>query len=134
MQQAAQLRAPFGAEERVQLVNHDVLQAREQRADCPAAQDEECFERFGRDEQDPVGPFQDGGFFRAGNVAVPAMDRDFQPLAQARQPVELIIDQGFQRSHVEDTNSRLRGAHRWLAASRSAGKPLPSSRRLSRPR
>ena len=44
VQQAAQLRAPLGAEERVQLVDHDVLQAGEQRADCRAAHDEQRLE------------------------------------------------------------------------------------------
>ena len=81
MQQRLQLRAPFGAEEGVQLVDDDVAKPAEHEPDLGPVHDMQRFQGLRGDQQHAVRMGQDPGLPGTGHVAVPAVHGQVQVLA-----------------------------------------------------
>ena len=69
---------------------------------CSASRDSGVISRM------PSGMGQDLGFPGAGHVAVPAVHRQVQMLAQGIKAAVLVIDQGLQRADVQHFDAWLR--------------------------
>ena len=93
VEQRLELPPSLGPEESMELIDHDEFERAEQTRDAGSLKDEERFQRFGSDEKDSSGTFQEVSLALSANVAVPARYRDFRVVAQLLKSAELIVDQ-----------------------------------------
>ena len=119
-----------GADQRVNLVDHDIAQIREQTRQVVCTVHQHGFERFRCDLQDPGGIFQKFGLLRRTDVSVPARQGNARCVEHLLHTQKLVVDQRFQRRDIEDGNGR----HAWRTGRKFRKNRKKSRLRLSRRR
>ena len=112
--EAQALAAAVLPQQGVNLVYHDVAQVAEELGDGGMAAHEQRLERLRRDLQDAGRTLHELGLVRGRDVSVPVPHVDAGLLAEVREAVELVVDEGLGGAYVERP-------HR-------GGRPLPELR------
>ena len=106
VQQGLQLSSARCADEGVQLVDDDVAQVTEHPPDPVAVPDEHRLDRLRGDQQHPRRGPQHQRLAAPRHVAVPAVHRKVEPLAEHGQPVVLVVDERLQRADDDRLDPR----------------------------
>ena len=101
LDEAQALTAAVLPQQGVNLVYHDVAQVAEELGDGGVAAHEQRLERFRRDLQDAGGSLHELGLVRGRDVPVPVPHVDAGLLAEVRETVELVVDEGLGGAYVE---------------------------------
>ena len=101
LDQTEGLAPSVGAQQRMDLIDHDEAQVAEQGGYLHVLVDHQRFQRLGRDLQDAPGLFQQAALLRLRDVAVPARHGNARLLAQLGEPAELVVDQRLERRDIQ---------------------------------
>ena len=101
LHQAERLCASVAAHEGVDLVDDDEAQVAKERGDGGVAVQQHRLERLGRYLQDAAGLLHEARLVRRRDVTVPVPHGDVALLAEVGQAIELIVDEGLERPHVD---------------------------------
>ena len=85
----------------MQLVNHDEAQIAKEPWDRHVTMQEQRLKRLRRDLQDARRSLHQPRLMRLPHIPVPVPNGDVRPVAKLCQALELIVDEGFQRSNVD---------------------------------
>ena len=130
LNQTEGLPSTVATDEGVDLVDDNEAQVMEQLRNRRMLAQQQRLQRFRRDLEDARGMLQHLRLVGLGHIAVPVPDGNVRFLAQLVQPLELVVDEGFQRPDV-DRSHRGRGIfaelgengeERCLCLSRSGGR------------
>ena len=83
------------------LVDDHIAQVAEHARNRHVLMDQERLERLGRNLQDAARLFDELSLVRLRDIAMPVPDGDIGLFAEVVQAHELIVDEGFERRHVE---------------------------------
>ena len=87
------------------LVNNDETQIGEQLYHIAVPIFQQCFERLRRSLHNSLRLFQRFAFLRLTCLAMPLPDRNVRVFQQFFEPHKLVIDQGFERTDVENADT-----------------------------
>ncbi|MNV05518.1 hypothetical protein D3C71_958590 [compost metagenome] len=100
--QGLKLLPPLRPDKRMQLIDHKKCGHLKHRRDGRPSIAQQCLEGLWSDEQDSVPLLQELGLGRRTNIAMPRPHGDIQLLAELVEPTKLVVDEGFERTDVDD--------------------------------
>lgn len=95
VEEAPQMKPSVTSWKHMEFINHHGHEAGKQSSDGRRSIDEEAFNAFRRDEENPTRLFDEPFPGGLANISMPTMHRDAGGLAQQVTAAELIIDEGL---------------------------------------